>query len=50
MFLTQLVAMYRHNNILFLEHDTCELLLARLPVARQSGHFPQKTDANAMMM
>jgi hypothetical protein len=44
-FLIQRVETYLHYDILFLEQGTCtrflELLLKRLPVFRQSVHFPQ---------
>jgi hypothetical protein len=40
-FLFQWVAMCRCNDILSLEHGTYTLLIERLPVARQFGHFPQ---------
>jgi hypothetical protein len=39
LYLIRRVAMYWRDDM-FLQHGTCTLLLERLPVARQSGHFP----------
>jgi hypothetical protein len=41
LFLIHQVAMNCHDELVFLEDETCTRLLERLPVARQTEHFPQ---------